>query len=154
MAHVYHGLYYARWWVTKQEPIGILCQAATAYSGGLGRPPLPDDADAYGQMTWLWMELGETEQANAWLRLAEWAEHQTNSGSVDVILLRQIIAMFKKDSNLSIQQSDALSEAVMAASAWGTPTANTLWYALQLVNIRRRVFYRNSSFPDLLDEIR
>lgn len=154
MAHVYHGLYYARWWVTEQEPIGILRQAATAYSAGLGQPLPTENANSYVRMVWLWLELGEIEQADDWLSLTEWVKHQTNSSSVDTTLLRQIIAIFKKNSNLSIQQSDALSEAVMAASAWGTPTANTLWYALQLVNIRRRVFHRNSSLSDLLDEIR
>lgn len=154
MAHVYHGLYYARWWITDQEPTGLLRQAAVAFSSKLGQPAAVDDADAYVRSAWLWLELGETTQVDAWLRLAEWAEQRSGGSSADSSLLRDIVACCKPSSAAHVESCVALDEAIVAASAWGTPVAGTLWDALQLANIRRRFVRREINLRDLLTEIR
>ena len=154
MAHVYHRLYYGRWWVTGQEPIGLLRQAATAYSARLAQPPSVDDAAAYARAAWLWLELGETAPTNTWLNLAEWAEEQSGSRSADGTLARRVVDQCLSEGHTTARPCEALDGAIAAATAWDQPSGGTLWDALQLANVRRRVLRQNQDFPGLLMEIR
>lgn len=155
MATTYHRLYYARWWVTGQEPLGLLRQAAIAFVTGLGQPPIPEDADIYISAARLWLELGEANLAEKWLSLAEWAVIQTKSNNVppNLLLMHQLLNRQHVRATSDVACT-ALQAAIESASSWGQPTASTLWDALQLANIHRRLCGSQLDLPDLLMQIR
>lgn len=154
MAHVYHGLYYARWWLTGQEPIGLLRQAATSYCARLAQPPVADDGDAYLRATWFWLEVGETSQANGWLRLAEWAYNRSGNSLPDAALAQAVVDHCLAEGSDSTRQCEPLDKAIAQAIAWDQPSGGTIWRALQLANTRSRILRRDRNFADLLLEIR
>jgi len=154
MATVYHRLYYARWWVAGQEPLGLLRQAASAFVAGLGQPPKPEDADIYVRAAHLWLELGEVSLAEKWLSLAEWAVIQTKSNYIppSLSLIHQLLDRLRIQAALD-ETCAVLHAAIESASAWGQPTAGTLWEALQLANIHRRLCGPQLDLPGLLIQI-
>lgn len=154
MSHVYHGLYYARWWLTGQEPMGLLRQAATSYCAQLAQPPIADDGDAYLRATWFWLEAGETSQVNGWLRLAEWAYNRSGNSPLDEALAQAVVDHCLAEGHASTGQCEPLDQAIAQAIAWDQSSGDTIWRALQLTNIRRRILRQERSFTDLLIEIR
>lgn len=154
MAHVYHGLYYARWWLTGQEPIGLLRQAATSYCARLAQPPVADDGDAYLRATWFWLELGEPSQVDGWLRLAEWTYNRLGTSSPGAALARIVEDHCLTEGHTLTRQCEPLDKAIAQATAWGQPSGDTIWSALQLANTRNRILRRDQNFADLLREIR
>jgi hypothetical protein len=155
MATTYHRLYYARWWITGQEPLGLLRQAASAFVTGLGQPPNSEDADIYVRAAHLWLELGEVNLAEKWLSLAEWAVIQTKSNNVppNLSLMHQLLDRQRVRAT-SGEACTALQVAIENASTWEQPTASTLWDALQLANIHRRLCGPQLDLPGLLMQIR
>jgi hypothetical protein len=155
MATTYHRLYYARWWVAGQEPLGLLRQAASAFVAGLSQLPKPEDADIYVKAARLWLELGEVSLAEKWLSLAEWAVIQTKSNNIppNPSLIHQLLDRQRIQAG-SDKTCVALQAAIESASAWGQPTASTLWDALQLANIHRRLCGPQLDLPGLLMQIR
>lgn len=155
MAATYHRLYYARWWVAGQEPLGLLRQAASAFVAGLGESPKLEGADIYIRAARLWLELGEVSLAEKWLGLAKRAIVQTTSNNVfpDLSLMHQLLDS-QRIRGTSDEACTALQAAIESASAWGQPTASTLWDALQLANIHRRLCGLQLDLPGLLMRIR
>lgn len=154
MEHVYHGLYYARWWLTGQEPTGLLRQAATSYCARLAQPPVADDGDAYLRATWFWLELGETSQVGGWLHLAEWAYNQLGNSSPDAALARKVVDRCLTKDFALIKHCEPLDTAIAQVTAWDQSSGSTIWRAIQLANTRSRILQRDRNFPDLLLEIR
>lgn len=163
MAHVYHGLYYARWWITGAEPLGLLRQAAGAFTAGLGQPPIPEDADLYLRAARLWLEAGDVAQAEGWLRLADWAAGQAcpearrragPAGTPANLPLAHLLVQAQREAGLRDQACAALAAAIARAIAWGQPGAGTFWQALQLANIRRQLCGPPADLPGLLQQIR
>ena len=127
MAHVYHGLYYARWWTISREPTGLLHQAATAYCAGLVAESPPVDAAAYARATWYWLELGEIGTTIAWLSLAESVENQSGNHSPGVVLARQVVNQCWREGCETTGPCEVLDKAIAAAIDWDQPSGGTMW---------------------------
>jgi hypothetical protein len=154
MSSVYQRLYYARWWVAGTEHKELLEQAAHAFCAGLTKSVTAENAAIYMRAALLWTEAGETTLAQPWINLVE---EYTSAGGVSSSLapprvLQMLSVAAKRESPNSA--CSGLQEAIAQASAWEQPTAGTLWDALQLANIYRRLCDSPCDFPALLMRIR
>jgi len=153
MTPVYQRSYYARWWVGGQEEVAALRQAAQAFCVGLGDDPVTQDAELYLRAVLLWLEGGDLPRAEAWLERAEGMPDLKDSASASLATVRLVVRWQQCEAGV-VEACTALQQSLAAAAAWGQPTADTLWQALQLANIRRRYCGPQLDLPGLLQQIR
>jgi hypothetical protein len=152
-AECWHGLYYARWQHTSQEPAELIRRAAEAYSAGLvgGKA---EDMDVYEQAARLWLEAGAPEQAWPWQAEIERLGSETaGSGLADQGWLPLTLRALQGEAPRE-EACAGLSQAVARASAWDSKRAGTVWHVLQLANIRRCYCGPESDLTTLLERLR
>jgi hypothetical protein len=153
MASVYQRLYYARWWIAGQEPKHVVEHAARAFCVGLAKSIIPENIDIYLRAALLWLEAGEVSSAEPWISLAQESALQGVGFIPDTTLLRRVLnGIVKGEPKNSV--CSGLLGTISQTAAWGQPTAGTLWDALQLANIHRRLCDASCNLPSLLLRIR
>lgn len=153
LANVYQRLYYARWWVTGQEPRHVVGHAARAFCAGLAKEPIPENTGIYQRAALLWLEAGEVDSAKPWISLAQESALLGGDSISDAIPLRAVLGSIARGDPQHSVCSELL-EVLGQATMWGQQTASTLWDALQIVNTHRHLCGGDSDFPTLLLQIR
>lgn len=153
MTNVYQRIYYARWWTTGDEPKHAAVQAARAFCAGLTKDPSPENAGIYQRAALLWLEAGEVSSAKSWISLVqESALPGGDSTSITALLKMVLSSIAGGDPQHSV--CSELLEVLRHATMWGQQTASTLWDALQIANVHRRLCGGDGDFPTLLLRIR
>jgi hypothetical protein len=152
LSPVFQRLHYAAWWIDGREPPDLLRKAARAYCHGLSDTSDLKAVELYCAAAWLWLEAGDPGAAEPWIDLVDANERGGNLGPA-CSLLRPISRALAHDASAS-QASQDLAREIESLSSWGQPTAGTLWDALQLADVHRRLVAPVSSFPELLLRIR
>ncbi len=153
MASVFQRLYYARWWITGEEPKHLVVYAARAFCAGLAKEPTPENAGIHQRAALLWLEAGEVSSAKPWISLVqESALPGGDSTSIAASLKMVLSSIAGGDPQHSV--CSELLEVLGHATMWGQQTASTLWDALQIANVHRRLCGGYGDFPTLLWRIR
>ncbi len=153
MTNVYQRLYYARWWITSDEPKHVAVQAARAFCAELVKEPVAENTGIYQRAALLWLEAGEVDSAKPWISLGQESALLGRDSISDTTLLRAVLGSIAGGDPQHSVCSELL-EVLGQATMWGQLTASTLWDALQIADIHRRLCGGDADFPRLLLRVR